>query len=285
MTPLSEAKSKKIACTATKGINAFIAKAKPGDIFLVSGTCNENVDVPSHINGITIDGEGSTTINGTDPTGGAIQVRGKDVTLKNLVVTGPATGIQVHRGGTSRIEGVTVNGVGANAIIVQGSSFVRIINSTIQNSGSNGIVVTENSSARIGFLTNNDTVASPNTITGNVRGIIVSESSSAVITGNDISNNTEDGIFVDAVSFGDIASNTINNNGAHSINFGRNSGVRLGRDSGTDIFDLPNSTTVNNAGFGVRCFINSFADGRLGTLNGASGQTDFPAGCINSTMP
>jgi Right handed beta helix region len=254
---------------------------------VVNGTCNENVLVPSYIQDITIDGQGLTTINAPDPTTAAMRVQGaKDITIKNLVVNSGENGIQISRGATAVIEDVTVSGVANNGIVVNGGSFARIINSTIQNNGNNGVVITENSSGRLGFLTNNDTVASPNTITGNGnRGVTVSESSSAVIIGNNISNNTDDGIIVTAVSHADIASNTINNNGDNGINVGRNSGVDLGADTGTSIFESPNSTTVNNAGFGLRCFINSYADGRVGTLNGASGQTDFTGGCINSTIP
>jgi parallel beta-helix repeat protein len=268
-------------------MQSAIPKLKPGDVLQVTGTCDESVDVPANINRITIEGVGTTpttTINGADPVGGAIQVRGKDVTLRNLIVTGPATGIQILRGGTALIDGVRVEGVGGTGISVAGSSFARIINSTVQNNGGNGIVITENSSARIGFLANNDTAARPNTITGNDRGIAVSESSAAVIIGNIISNNDSDGVLVNAVSHADIASNTINNNGGSGINFGRNSGVDLGADSGTSIFESPNSTTVNNAGFGLRCFLNSYADRRLGSLNGASGPKDFPTGCVDSTL-
>jgi Right handed beta helix region len=284
---LSEAKTKQVTCTATRGINIFLTKAKPGDVFVVSGTCNENVLVPSHIADITIDGQGLTTINPPDPTAPAVAVQGaNEITIKNLVITGGSNGIQVRRGGTAVIDGVTVSGAASNGIAVNAGSFARIINSTIQNNGSNGVVITENSSSRLGFLANDDTVASPNTITGNAnRGVTVSESSSAVIIGNNISNNADDGILVNALSHADIASNTINNNGDNGINVGRNSGVDLGADTGTGIFESPNSTTVNNANFGLRCFINSYADGRLGTLNGAAGQIDFSGGCINATIP
>jgi parallel beta-helix repeat protein len=282
---VSEAKNVKVTCPS-KTIQSAIAKLKPGDVLLVSGSCSETVDVPANISRITIDGQGTASLNGTDPAGGAIQIRGRDITVKNLTVTSLGSGIQVHRGGTALIDGVTIDGVGGSGILINGSSFARIVNSTIENNGDgNGISITENSSARIGFLTNNDTIASPNTITGNNRGISVSESSSATIVGNDISNNTLDGILVNTVSHADIASNTINGNGAHGINFGRNSGVDLGADSGTGIFESPNSTTVNNGGFGLRCFINSYADRRLGSLNGTSGPKDFPAGCADSTDP
>jgi hypothetical protein len=275
-----------VTCTPTKGLNASIIKLKPGDVLAVTGTCNENVVIPPQISGITIDGQGTAIINGIDTTTATLTNRGSNNTIKSLTITGGQTGIQIQRSSSATIDSVVIDGVGGTGIVVTGSSFARIINSTIQNNGNNGVSITENSSARVGFLTNNDTTASPNTITGNgIRGVTVSESSTAVIIGNNISNNADDGILVNAVSHADIASNTINNNGDNGINVGRNSGVDLGADTGTSIFESPNSTTVNNAGFGLRCFINSYADRRLGTLNGASGPTDFPTGCINSTIP
>jgi parallel beta-helix repeat protein len=283
---LSEAKVVKLTCSAKKGINAAVLKLKPGDTLAVTGDCNENVVIPAHIHGITIDGQGSTTVNGIDTTTATLINRGTDNTVKNLIVTGGQTGIHIQRSSSATIDGVTVNGVGGIGILASGSSTARIVNSTIQNNGNNGVSITENSNARIGFLTNNDTTASPNTISGNNRGITVSESSNATIIGNNISNNSSDGILVNTVSHADIASNTINGNGAHGINFGRNSAVNLGADTGTSIFDTPNSTTVNNAQFGLRCFINSSADGVVGTLNGASGAKDaFTSGCIDATQP
>jgi nitrous oxidase accessory protein NosD len=280
----AEAKNINVACGPKKTIQSVIPKLKPGDAVLVSGTCSEDVDIPSNIARITIDGQSSATLNGTDAADGALRIRGTDIVVKNLTVTGPANGIQVHRGGTALIDSVTVQGAGNNGIVVNSSSFARIVNSSILDNEGTGIVVTENSSARIGFLMNSDTAASPNTITGNARGITVAESSSAVIIGNNISNNASDGILVNTVSHADIAGNTINANVANGINFGRNSGVDLGADSGSGIFESPNSTTVNNGEFGLRCFINSYGDRRLGSLNGASGAKDFPAGCIDSTL-
>lgn len=285
---LSEAKTVKLACSANKTLNNTIPKLKPGDVLVVSGTCNENVLIQPNINRITIDGQNLATINGADPAETTLRIRGHDITVRNLTITGGNNGIRIQLSTAALIDGVTVDNSGGTGIAVQGSSFARIVNSTIQNNPGNGISVTENSSARIGFLANNDTVASPNTITGNNRGIAVSESSTAVIIGNTISNNTSDGILVNTVSHADIASNTIDANGENGINFGRNSGVDLGADTGTTIFELPNSTTVGseNGDFGLRCFINSYADRRLGTLNGLSGAKDaFVGGCIDSTIP
>jgi parallel beta-helix repeat protein len=169
---------------------------------------------------------------------------------------------------------------------------VRVTNSTIQNNTNNGINAVKNSYARIGFLTVEGTETipggvGPNTIQNNgSSGVRVADSSSADIISNTIVNNTENGVFVDRVSHALVASNTINGNGEDGVTVGRNSGVNLGAPTGTDLDELPNSTTTNNTGFGVRCFINSYADGRLGTLNGDAGaKSTFTGGCIDSVDP
>lgn len=135
----------------------------------------------------------------------------------------------------------------------------------------------------------------------------MSGSSSAWIVKNQILNNGENGVGVFQVSQGRISKNTINGNGTNStactipgpivicagITVGQNSGVNLGRDMGSSIFDSPNSTTAGseNKDFGIRCFINSYADGRLGTLDGTVAAKSFNlgaspnGGCIDSLNP
>lgn len=125
-------------------------------------------------------------------------------------------------------------------------------------------------------------------------GIHVTRSSSARIIGKTISNATGgSGIIVSRASHAEISSNTINGNNEHGIFVTQNSGVNLGRDTGTGIFDAPNSTTVNNTQNGIRCLLNSYADGRLGSLNGTAGAKNFVStlpgansgGCHDSLLP
>jgi parallel beta-helix repeat protein len=115
----------------------------------------------------------------------------------------------------------------------------------------------------------------------------VSRSSSARIITNTISNNIGGhGVIVFRVSHADISNNTIDGNGIDGIRVQDNSGVNLGRDTGTNPDELPNNTTANNTGFGIRCFRGGYADGRLGTLNGASGDKDFnDSTCVDSLIP
>lgn len=252
----------------------------------VSGTCNENFVIDEHHQNITIDGMGSAIISNPDASVSTVSVRGRGITIKNFAsITGGSNGVIVLRGGAAIIEGNTIQNIVGNGINVNTNSTARILSNVIQNN-TNGIVVTGSSSARIGFNRDGEAVTSPNTIQNNTsRGVLIGLHSSGQIVGNIISGSLSDGILVHEVSHSDIASNTISNNGGYGINVGRNSGAQLGSDTGTTIFDSPNSGS-GNALFGIRCFINSYVDGRQGTITGNSGATDFTStSCINSLIP
>lgn len=294
---IGEAATRTVDCSVPgKTLQGAINKLKPGNTLQVinGSTCSENVVIREDKERITVDGLGTATVNGPDTTSSVINVRGRAVTIKGFTITGGETGILVNRGGTTTIDGNTIQNVGGTGISVTQHSFARIINNTIQNnSNGNGISVSETSSARIGFLSSDDTTAQPNTIQNNRDGIRVTRSSNARIVGNTIKNNTDDGVDVERVSHADISKNTIDNNGGDGIELSENSGVNLGTDSGTGIFNAPNDTTVGqeNGGFGIRCFTNSYANGRLGTLNGDSGAkggnadgTAFSSSCVDSLI-
>ena len=275
-------------CELPKSLQDAINKLKPGDILLVSGTCNENVTINQSIEGITIDGQGTAAINGPDTTRSTVGINGRNIILTGFTITGGENGVGITRGGTATITNCTIQGSIRDGIVASQGSTVRVTNSTIQNNTNQGINAVDNSYARIGFLTveGTDTVpggVGPNIIQNNgANGVRVADSSAADIVDNTISNNTGSGVFVDRVSHALVASNRINGNGDDGIAVGRNSGVNLGSPAGTDLDELPNSTTTNNTDFGIRCFINSYADGRLGTLNGTAGAESFSSGCINS---
>jgi len=288
-------------CTASIGPTTFTSVqaavnttgAGPATIN-VSGTCNENVLILERRHNITLNGVGSPTINGTDPTSPTVNVRGRGITIQGFTITGGEHRVLVSRGGAAIIHNNTIDGTGSaggHGILVNQHSSARITNNTIQNNPRSGVFVHEGSSARIGFVAADDTAASPNTIQVNAEnGITVSRSGHTRIVGNLISSNTGDGVRVTRGSHADVSSNTINGNGGDGILVSQNSGANLGEDTGTTIFDSPNSTTVNNGGSGIRCRINSYANGRLGTLNGASDATDIRRGgpdadCVNSLIP
>jgi len=164
-----------------------------------------------------------------------------------------------------------------SGIGVGDASNAEIEANLIRSNGLNGISVSGGAHARIGFQSGvPGSFANANTIDGNgSNGISITRSSSAQIAENHIKNNVANGVSVTRASHADVGSNNINSNGGDGIFVSQNSGVNLGADSGTDPEDLPNNTTVNNVGFGIRCRLNSTADGRLGSLNGSSGAKDF----------
>lgn len=253
-----------LTCTVTATpVQDAVNATTTANVVKVTGTCSEDVLVREEKARITLDGQGSAALVG-DPTTSTIQIRGSGITIRDfLSISGGSNGILVSQGGTA-----------------------TIINNTIESNSGTGIAVQDGSSARIGFSTGNDTVASPNIIQNNTdHGIRVSRTSGARIIGNTISNNGAVGVLVTRVSQADISANTINGSGTNGIVVTENSGVTLGSDTGTTIFDLPNSTTANNTGFGVSCANNSSADGRVGTVGGASGQKNFSADCTDSLIP
>src|SRR5260370_7811208 len=66
-----------------RAINA----ARPGDVILVTGTWEENLDIAETRHRITLDGGGKATINGTDPAAFTISVRGSGIGTKGFTIT------------------------------------------------------------------------------------------------------------------------------------------------------------------------------------------------------
>jgi hypothetical protein len=176
---------------------------------------------------------------------------------------------------------------GNNGIVVADASYAEIESNSIYGNVGAGIVVDNSASAKIGFQSGvAGTFASANTIESNGnRGVLVVRSSSARIVENIIRNNTGDGVTVARAAHADIAANAIDGNTGDGVLINHNSAVNLGNDSGSTPQDQPNNTSTNNTGFGIRCLNNSSADGRQGTLNGASGSQSFAPSCVNSLVP
>ena len=257
----------------------------PGDVVLVSGACIVNLDIPPDTNEITLDGQGTATITPADATQPTITIRGRRITIRGFTITGGDSAVLVSGGGTATISNNVIQSSLSSGISVVLSAVATITNNTIQNNADLGIFVGEGGHARIGFALSADTTASPNTIQNNAGGgISVTRASEARIAGNIIRNNIGDGLVVTRVSQADISSNAIEGNTGHGINVGTNSGVNLGRDTGTGLFDAPNTTAAGNLNQqnGIFCFINGYADGRLGTLNGTAGAKSFGSSCTDS---
>jgi parallel beta-helix repeat protein len=280
------------SCTATIGASNFttlqsaIDAAATGATILASGSCNENILISARKENIILDGQGAATINGA-ATNATVTIVGRGIIIEGFTISGGTSGILVHRGGTATIDGNTIQSTGTHGISVNRAGFAVIVNNVIQNNlGGIGIVVQENAAARIGFVSGSDVAASPNIIQNNgQRGVTITRASGARIVGNTISGNGDDGIIVSRNSHAQISNNVIDGNTGDGIDVASNAGVNLGADTGTSIFDLPNSTTANNGGFGIRCANNSYANGHTGALAGNSGQTSFGGNCINSLIP
>ncbi len=266
-----------------RAINA----ARPGDVILVTGTCEENLDIAETRHRITLDGGGKATINGTDPDAFTISVRGRGIVIKGFTITGGIDGIRVQQGGQAKIDGNRIERTGQFGVIVTEQSSAIIINNTIQYNPRIGVVVNGASFAHIGVDTiiGSKPVIGPNVINYNGQGVQIERASSARIATNDVSNNDRYGLRIDSGAQANISSNTINGNGADGVFVSRGCGANLGQPTGGGILMLPNSTTVNNHGFGVLCDVGGWVDGRLGSLNGDSGAESYSHGCINSLLP
>ena len=290
-------------CTATvvggssyPSINAAVNAAVWGDTINVSGTCYEVVQILANKSNITLNGGGTATIKCQSPpfppnlcaAAPNMVITGTHIFVNGFNITGGVAGIQIAQGAIATINGNNIYGTQRNGMVVVMNSFATIVNNTIHDTGLNpndpnttGIEVNDNSSAWIGVSRPTDTVASPNIIRDNQNGIRVRRSASAVIVGNEISNNTDDGIKVLEGSVADIAGNLIDGNGQNGIFVSQGSGVKLSDfDTGTAIFNLPNSGT--NGDKGLSCSIGGYVDGVLGDLDGLHGALRISKGCFNS---
>jgi len=253
----------------------------------VSGTCNENVILDQEVDRITLDGQGTAAIN-ADPGTFGIVVRGRGITIRGFTITGGFQGIAVLDGGAALIDGNTIQGAASNGVVVFRNSTANIINNTIQNNPSSGIQLQQGSSAQIGFSgPPSNRVSAPNTIQNNVGpGIQILRGSSAQIFTNVIQNNGSHGISVDRNAQAEIAACTITGNVGDGVRGMRGAGVDFGTDAtnATPNFD-DDTNTGTNGGYGVRCSIGGFVDGRLGTLTGVLGGKTFSESCVDSVVP
>lgn len=276
-----------LTCGPEKTIGQAIKTLKPGDTLLVSGTCNENLAIGQEVQRITLDGQGTATING-DSSANAIAVTGRGITIRGFVITGGSPqAINVTDGGSAIIDGNTIQGAARNGIAVFRNSSADIINNTIQNNPLAGIAIQSNSSARIGWVgPPNNRISAPNTIQNNgTQGIQVYRGSSAQIFSNTIQNNGSHGVIVDRNAQAEIAACTITGNAGDGIRGMRNAGVDIGTDATgmTPLFD-DDTNIGTNGGFGVRCMIDGFVDGLLGTLTGTLGGKSFAEACTDSVQ-
>ena len=278
----------RLTCGPDHTIGQALRTLKPGDTLLVDGVCNENVTIGPEFHRITLDGQGGAAINGGS-SANSVTITGTGITIRGFVITGGAPqGIAVTDGASAVIDGNIVQHADRNGITVFRNSSADIINNTIQNSGLAGIAVQSSSSARIGWTgPPNNRISGPNTIQNNGgQGIQIYRGSTSQIFTNTIQNNGSHGIFLDRNAQAEIAACTITGNAGDGIRASRNSGLDLGTDANgaTPNFD-DDVDTGSNAGYGVRCTLGGFVDGRLGPLTGIAGGKMFSEACIDSVVP
>ena len=88
---IADAANRTLDCDTGATIQSVVNRLRPGDILLVSGTCNENLTIPVEVQGITLDGQDTATINGPDPNRPTVTIKGPGVTIKGFTITGGDT--------------------------------------------------------------------------------------------------------------------------------------------------------------------------------------------------
>ena len=277
-----------VTCGAGRTIGQALKTVKPGDTLLVSGTCNENVEIGEEFQRIALDGQGLAVINGNSSTH-TVTIRGRGITIRGFVITGGSPqGINVQDGGSAVIDGNQIEHNARNGVGVFRNSSADIINNTIEHNSVAGIVVDSASSARIGWAgPPNNRVSFPNTIQYNGgQGIQIIRSSSAQIYTNTIQVNGANGILVDRNGQAQVAGNVITSNTLDGIRATRGAGVDIGTDGGgtTPQFD-DDTNTGTNGGYGVNCAIAGFVDGHIATLTGALGTKIISKACTDNVAP
>jgi parallel beta-helix repeat protein len=273
-----------VDCDAGATIMGALANIKAGDAVMVSGTCNEHVNVAPEIARITIDGQKKTTIRhpgGQQMSPHAVYIRGKEITIKGVTVTGGLDGIHLSGPASAVIDGAVVVKNSGRGIHIDKGSIVRILNTTVEESGGIGIDVTGASYAYIGVFIPRVAQLAPNIVRNNAGpGINIERTSGAWITGNTISGNKGSGIAVQRNAQADVIGNMINANGGDGIAVSFGSGVNFDSEPRKD---GPNQTAAGqaNSGVALRCLAGGYVDGPLGTLAGAQGGKVIESGCVD----
>jgi parallel beta-helix repeat protein len=288
------AKTKHVDCDRGETVTRILSSVDPGDTIVINGTCNENLLFSSptgRYDGVTLDGQGAATLSGPDSTLNVIEVTGVSrFTIRGLTITGGHDGLSINTGNNIAIDNVVVENTGRHGIHFQrGTTMAFVVNSTIQNNPQNGIVINENSYVRVGFTdgigaSEGDT--GPCMIQGNGGyGIRIQRASSARIYTNTISNNASNGINIESASYAELATNVISGNGKNGVAVTENSTLHLGNPAGNKNEDRPNTTTAPNVGFGLSASWGSYVVGRMGTLMGSGGASNFTHAANNNLTP
>jgi parallel beta-helix repeat protein len=273
-----------VDCDSGATITAALAAVKPGDTVKVIGTCKEQVSFAPEMVRITLDGQKKTRIEHpgkSAPSPHGVFIRGKDITVKGVTVTGGLDGIHLSGPASAEVEGCVVTKVSGRGIHIDKGSVVRVLDTTVEEAGVVGIDITGASYAYIGLRIPRVPTLSPNTIRNNAGpGINIERTSGAWIVGNTITGNKGSGIEVNRNAQADVLANTINENGGDGINVSYGSGINFKSEPRKE---GPNQTMQDNNGVGLRCSAGGYVAGPLGSLRGKQGAKAVEAGCVDKT--
>lgn len=264
----------RVDCDKGETISHILRETKPGDSIIVQGTCRENLLIQPETLRISLDGQNKAIIKASNAQSPAIQILGREITVKGFTVDGGSFGIAINRNAMATVERNVIQNSGMSGIEVSHNSFGRIIGNTVRNAGFHGILVLGSASAHIGILRTDDQIPVPNLIENSRgHGIWVMRASTARIVGNEMKQNRDSGIAIEQVSHADVAGNRLDANGGSAILVVGNSGVNLA-DSAMRLFEKPNVTESANGQFGLECAMGAYVSGQIGSLTGRRGVID-----------
>ena len=252
-----------------------------GLLVLVSGTCNEHVDV--FRDDVILRGNPTATINGpttTDDTIGMDHVRrvslesltitggrngvavfGSSVTMHNVTIQGAAViGVSVSYGGHAFIDGSTVKQNGSVGVSAANTSTAVVTNTTVEQNASTGLQAVRASHLRVGQDFQGGSTVGPVIVRGNSgNGITINDSSAGIIIGSTIQNNVSNGMYIARGSHADVGIGSFNVVSANAIkdNGAGSSGILIEGASANIV-----GNTISGNGLGVQ-FLNG-GNGRLG---------------------
>lgn len=238
--------TRNVNCDQGKTIGAALEQAEDHELTIViTGTCQENV-VIARDRVTLLAAHSGAGVNGPNAAASTILVRGAQVTIDGLTITGGSNGITGIGAGQLTVRNCAVTAGRSGIVFIEGTSG-SVDACTVENNPRHGVLVER----AIGAVTNS-------TVTGNAQfGVIVTSggtgrigvTTTGAFAGNTISGNRSAGVQVTTGSSAVVADNTISGNGflpngsAGTLPFG------------VSVFHsqahLAKNTITNNAGSGV----------------------------------
>jgi Right handed beta helix region len=179
---------KEVNCSAGKNITEVLAKAEPGDAIQITGTCTERLAVTT--DRVTLDGQGSATLNGGGSTGGSfagvIEIQGaRGVVIKGLTVQNGPNGIAASGGAAFYVrDSVFQNHAGSGMLIIGGSTG-ELTNCAMLKNGAGMNVLTGSTVVLKGAISANGNAGNGISIGGGsmleIRGAVVQANNNMVV--------------------------------------------------------------------------------------------------------